>query len=226
MIVNIPESQYKDPASGSKNCLDPQYNIGLSNNIVCPGLIAVHGALGIFKEPHKELYSTSYDKIYIVDLYKLESCTPEEPGGKASISMKPPQIAININTLIPTTDRNHYMVGILDSDDIVEYTPPVNKVCAAYNTGETMHNMNVVAVDDGYMVDKPMIELEFGLIVKPPEALYFVSNFTPGIDYINLNVSCVNHDVSAPRPCLIAVCGGDSSCRKDYGDSVTRLTRS
>lgn len=217
VVVNIPENQYKDPASGSSNCLDPRYTIGLSNMVVCPGLIAVHGALGIFKEPHRELYSTSYDKIYVGNLYKLESCTPGEPSDKAIVSTKPPQLAININTLIPTTDRNHYMVGILDSENVVEYVPPVNKVCAAYNTGETSHSMNLVAVDDGYTVDKPVVEAEHGVIVKPVEALYFVSNFTPGIDYINLNVSCVNYDVSALRPCLIAICGGDNSCRKDYG---------
>ena len=217
IVVNIPETQYKDPASGAKNCLDPQYNIGLSNTIVCPGLLAAHGALGIFKEPHKEMYSTSYDKIYIVDLYKLESCTPGEPTKRATVSTKPPQLAININTLVPTTDRNHYMVGILDSERVVEYVPAVNKVCSAYNTGESVHSMNVVSVDDGYTVDKPVVDDEHWLIVKPVEALYFVSNFTPGIDYINLNVSCVNYDVSALRPCLIAICGGDNGCRKDYG---------
>ncbi|TKS75726.1 hypothetical protein D9C73_010113 [Collichthys lucidus] len=199
IVTEIPESQYKDPASGSKNCLDPQYNIGLSNTIVCPGLIAAHGALGVFKEPYKELYSTSYDKIFIGNLYKLESCTPGEPNKKAKVSAEPPQVAININTLIPTTDSNHYMV------------------CVSYNTGKNTHSMNVVSVDDGYAVDKPMVEVEHGVIVKPTEVLYMVSNFTPGIDYINLNVSCVNYDVSALRPCLIAICGGDNSCRKDYG---------
>jgi len=216
-LLKLEEPQYKDPASGSKNCLDPQYNIGLSNTIVCPGLIAAHGALGIFKEPHKEMYSTGYDTIYIVDLYKLESCTPGEPSKKATVSTKPPQIAINVNTLVPTVDRNHFMVGILDSEQVVEYAPPVNKVCAAYNTGESEHNMNVVSVDDGYTIDKPAVVEELWLIAKPVEALYFVSNFTPGIDYINLNVSCVNYDVSALVPCLIAICGGDNSCRKDYG---------
>ncbi|TKS75743.1 hypothetical protein D9C73_010096 [Collichthys lucidus] len=217
IVTEIPESQYKDPASGSKNCLDPQYNIGLSNTIVCPGLIAAHGALGVFKEPYKELYSTSYDKIFIGNLYKLESCTPGEPNKKAKVSAEPPQVAININTLIPTTDSNHYMVGILDTERVVEYAPPVNKVCVSYNTGKNTHSMNVVSVDDGYAVDKPMVEVEHGVIVKPTEVLYMVSNFTPGIDYINLNVSCVNYDVSALRPCLIAICGGDNSCRKDYG---------
>ncbi|KAJ7983526.1 hypothetical protein DPEC_G00377240 [Dallia pectoralis] len=137
-LNQITEAQYKDPASGSKNCLDPQYNIGLSNTVVCPGLIAVHGALGIFKEPHKELYSTSYDKIYIVDLYKLESCTPGEPEKRATLSTKPPRTAINIHTLIPTTDRNHYMVGIMDTEQAVEYAPPVNNVCTAYNTGRPL----------------------------------------------------------------------------------------
>lgn len=90
VVIDIPENQYKDPASGSKNCLDPQYNIGLSNTVVCPGLIAVHGTLGIFKEPHKELYSTSYDKICIANVYNLESCTPGEPVRKATVSEKPP----------------------------------------------------------------------------------------------------------------------------------------
>ncbi|KAI4792874.1 hypothetical protein KUCAC02_033069 [Chaenocephalus aceratus] len=80
LVVDIPETEYKDPASGSKNCLDPQYTIGLSNTLVCPGLIASHGALGVFKEPHKELHGTSYEKIYIADLYKLESCTPVRYG--------------------------------------------------------------------------------------------------------------------------------------------------
>ncbi|XP_055739266.1 uncharacterized protein LOC129824019 [Salvelinus fontinalis] len=179
--IHIPENQYKDPASGSKNCLDPQYNIGLSSTIVCPGLIAAHGALGIFKEPHRELYSTSYDKIYIADLYKLESCTPGEPSNKAAISTTPPQVAVNINTFIPTTDLNHYMVGILDSARVVEYAPPVNKVCTAYNTGDITHSMNLVWVDDGYTVDKPVVEAKHGVIVKPVQALYFVSNFTPGM---------------------------------------------
>lgn len=217
IVVKIPPAQYKDPASGSKNCLDPQYNIGLSNTIVCPGLLAAHGALGVFKEPYKELYSTSYNKIFIADLYKLESCTPGEPSKKARVSTKPPQLAININTLMPTTDSNHYMVGILNTEQVVEYVPPVNKVCTTLNSKETAYSMNVVSVDDGYAIDKPMIEMEFGVIVKPVDVLYFVSNFTPGIDYINLNVSCVNYDVSALPPCLIAICGGDNSCRKDYG---------
>lgn len=217
VTVSVPESPYKDPASGSKNCLDPQYNIGLSNKIVCPGLIAVHGALGVFKEPHREMYATSYDKIYIADVYKLESCTPGEPSERAKVSARAPQIAININTLIPTTDRNHYMVGILDTDQVVEYVPPVNQVCTTHNTGQGTHSMNVVSVDDGYTVEKPTVESKYGVIVKPVEALYFVSNFTPGIDYINLNVSCVNYDVRALQPCLIAICGGDSSCRRDYG---------
>ena len=216
-FVDIAENHYKDPASGSKNCLDPQYNIGLTNTVVCPGLIAAHGALGIFKEPHKELYSTSYDQIYIADLYKLESCTPGEPSKKATVSRRPPQVAVNINTFIPTIDSSHYMVGILDSEHVVEYVPPVNKVCTTYNTGEITHNMNVVWVDDGYTLDKPVVEVEHGVIVKPVELLYFVSNFTPGIDYVNLNVSCVNYHVSALRPCLIAICGGDNSCRRDYG---------
>lgn len=109
------------------------------------------------------------------------------------------------------------MVGILDLEQVVEYVPPVNKVCATYNTGETTHSMNVVSVDDGYAVNKPVLEDRHGVIVKPVEALYFVSNFTPGIDYINLNVSCINYNVSALRPCLIAICGGDNSCRRDYG---------
>ena len=217
VVLDIPENRYKDPASGSKNCLDPQYNIGLSNTVVCPGLIAAHGALGIFKEPHKELYSTSYDKIYLADLYNLESCTPGEPSKKASVSTRPPQVAVNVNTFVPTTDRSHYMVGILDSEHVVEYEPSVNKVCTAYNTGDMTQSINVVWVDDGYAVDKPVVEVEHGVIVKPVELLYFVSNFTPGIDYINLNVSCVNYHVSALRPCLIAICGGDNSCRRDYG---------
>lgn len=217
VVVSVPESPYKDPASGSKNCLDPQYIIGLSNRIVCPGLIAVHGALGVFKEAYKEMHATSYEKIYIADVYKLDSCTPGEPSRKAKVSTKPPQIAININTLIPTTDKNHYMVGILDSDQVVEYVPPVNKVCTAHNSGDSTHSMNLVFVDDGYTIEKPVIESQYGVIVKPVEALYFVSNFTPGIDYINLNVSCVNYDISALQPCLIAICGGDSSCRMDYG---------
>ena len=85
--------------------------------VVC--LIATHRVLGIFKEPHKELYRTSYDKIYKADLYKLESCTPGKPSEKATISTKPPQIAVNINTLIPTMDCNHYNVGILDLERIV-----------------------------------------------------------------------------------------------------------
>ena len=216
-VIDVPETRYKDPASGSKNCMDPQYNIGLSNTVVCPGLIAAHGALGVFKEPHRELYSTTYDKIYIADLYRLESCTPGEPSNKAVISSKPPQIAVNINTLSPTTDYNHYMVGILDTDKVVEYMPPVNKVCNAYNTGDVTQNMNVVFVDDGYTVDKPTVEADHGVIVKPAEYMFFVSNFTPGIDYINLNVSCIDYDVSALKPCLIAICGGDNSCRRDYG---------
>lgn len=217
IALDIPESPYKDPASGAKNCLDPEYNIGLSNTVLCPGLTAVHGALGVFGEPHREMYSTSYDKIYVANLYELESCTPGPPGKRASVSKSPPQIAVNINTLIPTTDPNHYMVGILDSQHIVEYMPPVSKVCGAANTGEITHSMNLVSVDDGYAVDKPVVEAEHGVIVKPVEALYFVSNFTPGIDYINLNVSCVNYDVSALRPCLISICGGDNGCRRDYG---------
>ncbi|KAK2832712.1 hypothetical protein Q5P01_016601 [Channa striata] len=217
IVITVPETQYKDPASGSKSCLDPRYNVGLSNTIVCPGLIAAHGALGIFKEPHREMHSTSYDKIYVANLYKLDSCTPGEPGRRAEVSSEPPQVAININTLVPTTDRKHYMVGILDSERLVEYVPPVNKVCVAHNTGESTHSVNVVSVDDGYAVDKPVVESAHGVIVKPAEALYFVSNFAPSIDYINLNVSCVDYDVSALRPCLIAVCGGDDSCRRDYG---------
>lgn len=142
IFVNIPETQYKGPASGSKNCLDPEYNISLSNIIVCPGLIAAHRALGIFKQPHKDLYSTRYDKIYMANLYNLESCTPGEASKKTLVSEIPPQIAVNIKTFIPTTDRNHYMVGILDTEQVVEYSPPVNKVCTAYNTGDTTHSIH------------------------------------------------------------------------------------
>ncbi|KAK2812874.1 hypothetical protein Q5P01_000951 [Channa striata] len=167
IVITVPETQYKDPASGSKSCLDPRYNVGLSNTIVCPGLIAAHGALGIFKEPHREMHSTSYDKIYVANLYKLDSCTPGEPGRRAEVSSEPPQVAININTLVPTTDRKHYMVGILDSERLVEYVPPVNKVCVAHNTGESTHSVNVVSVDDGYAVDKPVVESAHGVIVKP-----------------------------------------------------------
>lgn len=209
--------EYKDPASGSKNCLDPQYQVGLSNRLVCPGLIILNGALGVFKEPYKEMYKTSYDNMYIVNVHTLQSCTPGEPKREALLSSTPPQTAINIHTLVPTTDSSHYMVGILDTATVVEYKPPVNKVCNAYNDGETIHNMNVVAVDDGYTVDKPTIEAEHGLIVKPAEALYFVSNFTHGIDYINMDVRCIDYDVSAMQPCLIAICGGDDSCRRNYG---------
>ncbi|MEO1633154.1 MAG: hypothetical protein AAFU38_20500, partial [Bacteroidota bacterium] len=217
IVVTVPDAQYKDPASGSKTCLDPQYNVGLSHKIVCPGLIAAHGALGIFKEPFKEMYSTSYDRIYIAHLYQLDSCTPGEPDKRATLSPEAPQVAININTLVPTTDRKHYMVGILNSHALVEYVPPVNKVCVAQNTGDSAQSLNVVFVDDGYAVDRPVVEAQQGTVVKPAVALHFVSNFTPGIDYINLNVSCVDYDVSALKPCLIAICGGDDACRKDYG---------
>lgn len=78
--------------------------------------------------------------------------------------------------------------------------------------------MNLIEVDDGYVVNEaPVIEAEHGVIIKPVDALYFVSNFTLGVDYINMNVQCVNYDVGALQPCLIAICSGDSSCRKDYG---------
>ena len=217
VTVTVAESEYKDPASGAKNCLDPKYNVGLSNTVICPGLIAVHGALGIFKEPHRELYGTSYDKIYIGNIYDLESCTPGAPTKRATVSSRRPQVAMNINTMVPTTDRNHYMVGILDSAALVEYVPPVNKVCVAHNAGKATQNMNLVSVDDGYVMDKPEIEEQRGFIVKPPESLFFVSNFTPGIDYVNFNVTCIDYDVSALQPCLIAICGGDGSCRRDYG---------
>lgn len=49
------DNVYKDPASGSKNVLDPQYQVGLSNKVECPGLIATNGALGVFKEPYVEM---------------------------------------------------------------------------------------------------------------------------------------------------------------------------
>lgn len=215
--LGILDSNYMDPASGTKNCLDPQYNVGLGNSLVCPGLLAAHGALGVFKLPYKELYATSYDKIYLADLYKLRSCSPGEPSRKAFVSTRAPQVALNINTLVPTTDPKHYAVGILDSERLVEYAPAVDKLCVAHNTGETTQKMNLVQVDDGYTMDRPTVELEHGLVVKPVEALYFVSNFTPGVDYINLNISCINYDVSALKPCLIAICGGDIGCRMDYG---------
>ncbi|KAL4009149.1 hypothetical protein ACER0C_003001 [Sarotherodon galilaeus] len=209
-------TDYKDPASGSKNCLDPQYQVGLSNRLVCPGLIILNGALGVFKEPYKEMYKTSYDNMYIVNVHTLQSCTPSEPKREALLSSTPPQTAINIHTLVPTTDSSHYMVGIRDTTTVVEYKPPVNKVCNTYNCRETIHNMNVVAVDDGYTVDKPTIEAEYGLIVKPAEALYFVLNFTHGIDYIIMDVRCIDYDVRAMQPCLTAICGGDDSCRRNY----------
>lgn len=227
VVINVPENMYKDPASGSKSSLDPQYNVGLSHTLVCPGLVAVHGALGVFKEPHRELYATSYDRIYIGNVYAMESCTPGEPDKMVESSDRPPQVAININTMVPTMDRNHYMVGILDTNRFVEYAPPVSKVCAAHNTGESTQSLNLVFVDDGYAVNMPVVEPDHGVIVKAAEALHFVSNFTPGLDYINLNVSCVNYDVSALKPCLISVCGGDDSCRRDYGklcDSAHEIT--
>lgn len=58
---------------------------------------------------------------------------PEPPGEKARVSERQPQIAINVNTMINTTDSNHYMIGILDSKTIVEYIPVVSKVCETYN---------------------------------------------------------------------------------------------
>lgn len=54
---------------------------------MCPGLIAVYGALGVFKEPHREMYATSYDKIYIADVYKLELCIPGEPNSMNMVSV-------------------------------------------------------------------------------------------------------------------------------------------
>lgn len=208
---------HKDPSSGSKTNLDPQYTVGLGNRIVCPGLIAVHGALGLFKESYRELHGTSYETIFAAHLYKLESCTPGPPSRRAVRSERAPQIAINVNTLIPTTDPSHYAIGILDSTHIVEYVPVASKVCETYNAGETELNMNVVVVDDGYVIDKPTVEHKDDFIVKPAETVFFVSNFTPGVDYINLNVKCVNYDVSALQPCLIAICGGDHACARDYG---------
>lgn len=109
------------------------------------------------------------------------------------------------------------MVGILNNNKLVQYNPPVNKVCNTHNSGEPTHRMNVVSVDDGYVLDKPKVEAKQGVIVKPAEAFFFVSNFSYGIDYINLNVQCINYDVSAMQPCLMAICRGDSTCRKDYG---------
>ncbi|KAK7915593.1 hypothetical protein WMY93_011354 [Mugilogobius chulae] len=208
---------YKDPASGSKNCLDPQYNFGLSNVVVCPGLLVCHGALGVFKEPHREFYSTRYEKIYIVNLHKLYSCTPGEPIKKAVESHQPPQLAINVNTLVPTTDARHYTVGILNSEELVEYIPPVNKVCTEHNTGPNVHSMHFAAIDNGYTFTQPVVRYDEAIIVKPPEIMFFVSNFSLGVDYINLNISCIDYDVSALKPCLIAICGGDESCRKDHG---------
>ncbi|XP_078805966.1 uncharacterized protein LOC144993914 [Oryzias latipes] len=227
IVITVPESAYKDPASGSKSSLDPRYNVGLSHTLVCPGLVAVHGALGVFKEPHREMYSTSYDRIYVGNLYAMESCTPGEPDKRVESSGRPPQVAININTMVPTTDPNHYTVGILDAKRFVEYAPPVSRVCTAHNTGESSQGLNLVSVDDSYALDRPVVEHDRGVIVKPAEAIHFVSNFTPGLDYINLNVSCVNYDVSALKPCLISVCGGDDGCRRDYGklcDSAHEIT--
>lgn len=99
------------------------------------------------------------------------------------------------------------MVGILNNNKLVQYSPPVNKVCNTHNSGEPTHRMNVVAVDDGYVLDKPKVEAKHGVIVKPPEAFFIVSNFSYGIDYMNLNVQCINYDVSAMQPCLMAICG-------------------
>lgn len=215
--VVTPEGPFKDPASGSKNSLDPQFTVGLGTRIVCPGLIAVHGALGLFKEPYRELYGTRYDTIYAANVYELDSCTPGPPSQAAVVSAVAPQIAININTMMPTTDPAHYMIGILDTKKIVEYVPVVNKVCEAYNAGAAEQNMNIVALDDGYVISEPTVEHKSNFIVKPADNLYFVSNFTPGVDYVNLNIQCVNYDVGALQPCLIAICGGDHVCRRDYG---------
>ncbi|KAK2825782.1 hypothetical protein Q5P01_019996 [Channa striata] len=147
-----------------------------------------------------EMHSTSYD-----NLYKLDSCTPGQPGRRAEVSSEPPQVAININTLVPTTDRKHYMVGILDSERLVEYVPPVNKVCVAHNTHVRGRRLRGGQARGGVRLR--------GDSETRGSALF--RDFT--IDYINLNVSCVDYDVSALRPCLIAVCGGDDSCRRDYG---------
>lgn len=208
---------YKDPASGSKSVFDPQYQVGLSNKVECPGLIATNGALGVFKEPYVEMFRTAYDKIYIANVHKLASCTPGEPRQYAAVSEIPPDVAVNVHTLVPTSDSAHFMVGILNNNKLVQYSPPVNKVCNTHNSGEPTHRMNVVAVDDGYVLDKPKVEAKQGVIVKPPEAFFIVSNFSYGIDYMNLNVQCINYDVTAMQPCLMAICGGDSACRKDYG---------
>lgn len=211
------ESVYKDPASGSKNVLDPQYQVGLRNKVECPGLIATNGAVGVFKEPYVEMFRTAYDKIYIANVHQLASCTPGEPAQDAERSEIPPDVAINVHTLVPTSDSAHFMVGILNNNKLVQYSPPVNKVCNTHNSGEPTHRMNIVAVDDGYVLDKPKVEAKQGVIVKPAEAFFIVSNFSYGVDYMNLNVQCINYDVSAMQPCLIAICGGDSTCRKDYG---------
>ncbi|KAK7878274.1 hypothetical protein WMY93_031093 [Mugilogobius chulae] len=208
---------YKDPASGSTNCLEPQYSVGLSNTLVCSGLVAVHGALGVFKEPHKELYGTSYDRIYLANVYSLESCTPGEPVKKAYLSRTPPQTAINVHTLSPTSDPSHYMVGILDTKKLVEYVPPVNQLCSAQSELDDTVRVGVARVDGQYVLDEPDLLEDRRVILKPVEALHFVSNFTPGVDYINLNVSCVASDASVLQPCIVAVCGGDTTCRGDYG---------
>lgn len=77
------DNVYKDPASGSKNVLDPQYQVGLSNKVECPVLIATNGAVGVFKEPYIEMFRTAYDKIYIANVHQLASCTLGEPAQDA-----------------------------------------------------------------------------------------------------------------------------------------------
>ena len=212
-----PVREYKDPSSGSKRVMDPQYIIGTSNNLSCSGLIAVHGSLGIFDTPYMELYSTSYDKIYLACIYKLSSCTPGLPVAKAAISTQPPELAINVNTMIPTSDPAHYMVGILNTDELVEYMPPINKLCQSYNTGELTQSVNVFMVDNKYELQTPLVNVSRGITLKPAKRIYFVSNFTPGVDYINLNVSCINHDTTSLQPCLMAICGTSHTCRINFG---------
>ena len=212
-----PRSEYKDPSSGSKRVMDPGYIIGTSNNLSCPGLVAVHGPLGVFDTPYIELCSTSYDKIFIAHIYKLPSCTPGPPAARAAVSARHPQLAINVNTMTPTSDPAHYMVGILNAGDLVEYMPPVHKLCQAHDTGQPTQSVNVFLIDNKYELQTPVVDVSRGITLKPAKRLYFVSDFAPGVDYISLNVSCINHDTTALQPCLMAICGASRTCRVNFG---------
>lgn len=212
--MKIIEHVHKLNGGSAARNINPTYQIGEGPLVRCGGIQAVVGSLVFTKEKYAEFYKLhGFTGVYVANVATLKSCTAGNPqSGKIKIVTKPPTVGIDLNTYLPSTHVDKFLVG-LTGNEIVQYSPKVQLSCADINT-DNFTRLNYVEIDEDFYFTTPQIRDDMLLI--PKGVNYFMSDYKFAVDYINFDTLCMNYKIESLPSCIAVTCSGDPNCINKY----------